>query len=287
MTEPQPSKEVTNAEESKVPQPAGRAVQLPVWQRILAALLGTAGGFAGIWAIIVSGKDGAGSVALIVGSIIFWFVALVGVIPYKLWGKDMGYEMGITQDAAERIMDAVPESARQGVVYAVTESPRSRTDIMAETPLTGEIGASMASAMVRLESLSHATRRVVDDVINELKEQHPERSIRLRPVEPGELGDDVVITDRGNLYIDYRLQVDQSLLARQAGRSLGFGDKLPKVRLLIITPGSMTVRAERYLRRIDPTNSRLSVLSGVGPDGWVEIRDEIRRLLGIMWQEGE
>lgn len=148
VSEPQPSKDLVKADERKDQQPIGRAVKLPTWQRVLAGGLGTAGGFAGIWAIIVSGKDGAGSVALIIAAIVFWIIALVGVIPYKLWGKDMGYELGLPPELADKVVEALPPEV---VAEVAASSPQA--DARAEYSSMRRAAASQVDRNDHLRSV--------------------------------------------------------------------------------------------------------------------------------------
>lgn len=115
----------------RLPAQRGKAVKLHVWQRLVSAGAAIGLGYAALFAVLHKGMEGAAVVAILVVALVLGLLAIIGHIPYRLWGKDMGVEWGdtrFTEEAADAIADAVPSERREELV-SVIEQPTSAAGV--------------------------------------------------------------------------------------------------------------------------------------------------------------
>lgn len=185
-------------------------VPVPRWQRWVVGVAGAVLTGAGAYAVVLGGHDGLGSVALILSGVFLGLFAVIGRLPNKIWGKDMGIEF-LTTEQAEEFVDELPRGSRQEIVNALVPAPTAGIRISAVAPSVQISAAAAESEMFELL----CDLFIEHDVVPGLREQY-QRGVSFTKRGVNNFRDAVVEVGEAEIVLQYRLRLTREAVRKSA-----------------------------------------------------------------------
>lgn len=205
VSEPHPSKEVARTSAPRLP------VAVPPWQRWVAGASGIGLTAAGTYAVVLGGHDGLGSVALVLSGVFLGLFAVIGRLPNRIWGKDMGIEF-LTTERAEELMDEIPRNKRQEIVNALVNVPTASINVSALAP-----SIQLTNAAAEAEMFEMACDRLIEhEMLPQIGPLHARRITFKKSSTSNPFRDAVVDVGTGDIVLQYRLRLTRAAVRKSA-----------------------------------------------------------------------
>lgn len=176
---------------------------------------GVAGGLlalVGSWALL-TGTDGAGTVAIFIAALILLLLAVTGVVPQRIWAKDIGMMLNrARQKGREEGAEEVAEAAAEAVASVADEVPEDQT----ARQIFDQINSALVQMVGPYEAAAAVEATALERVEWALKRRGYEYTIR-RPSDTS-WDAEVSVDGRGRFNVEAKVRVvasDRERLRRQ------------------------------------------------------------------------
>lgn len=181
------------------------------WQRWVAGASGIGLTAGGTYAVVLGGHDGLGSVALVLSGVFLGLFAVIGRLPNRIWGKDMGIEF-LTTERAEQLMDEIPRGKRQEIVNALVSVPTASIDVSALAP-----SIQLTNAAAEAEIFEMACDRLIEhEMLPQLGPLTARRITFKKTSSSNPFRDAVVDVGTGDIVLQYRLRLTRAAVRKSA-----------------------------------------------------------------------